>query len=174
MKPWERYQGAAQAAPKGQAGPWARYANDVFERAVKRVLKDEGGLVDDPDDRGGATNFGISSRAHPDVNVKKLTKDKAKQLYRERYWDAIGADNLSEEVRELAFDSAVQHGVGWVKEALQEVGEDAQALLDKRKKYYEGIIKRDPSQEKFKEGWFNRLERYAPKAPWKTYGGSGE
>ena len=38
----------------------------AFERAVARVLSDEGGYVDNPADPGGETNFGISKREYPD------------------------------------------------------------------------------------------------------------
>lgn len=176
IKPWEKYAEAPVRSSEAR-GPWDRYRgsdspSDAFQKAVQRVLGHEGGWADDPDDRGGATNFGISSKAHPDVDVKSLTKEKAIELYRERYWEPLGADSLPEGLRELAFDAAVQHGVSWAKNALEETGGSVKAFLDKRKRFYEGIVKRDPSQEKFLNGWMNRLESYRPKMPWLNYGGS--
>src|SRR3546814_13662226 len=60
--------------PRGEPTPSAG-----FDSAVARVLGDEGGFVDDPVDRGGATNFGISSRAHPDVDVASLTCERSEE-----------------------------------------------------------------------------------------------
>src|SRR3546814_17365189 len=77
--------------PRGEPTPSAG-----FDSAVARVFGDEGGFVDDPVDRGGATNFGISSRAHPDVDVASLTREDAVTLCRERYWEPIGGDPLPE------------------------------------------------------------------------------
>lgn len=172
MKPWEKYaQSAPQTAQEGD-GPWTRYKGSAeFEAAVDRVLGHEGGYANDPDDRGGETNYGISKRAHPDVDVASLTAGQARQIYRQDYWEAINADSLPDDVREMAFDAAVNHGVGWTKAALQEVGNDVDKLYQKRKKLYQALAKEDPSQEKFLDGWMNRLESYVPRRPWLKYGG---
>ena len=42
-----------------------------FERAIDKTLAWEGGYVNDPKDPGGETKYGISKRAHPDVDIKK-------------------------------------------------------------------------------------------------------
>lgn len=63
-----------------------------MQQALDLVLKLEGGYVDDPDDRGGATNFGISQRSHPELDIKSLTKDQAIEIYRKKYWDANKLD----------------------------------------------------------------------------------
>lgn len=178
-KPWEKYAEKPSQLRSEAHGPWDRYrgssqGTDAFRRHVEKVLELEGGLADDPDDRGGLTNFGISSKANPDVDVKGLTEEKAVDLYRDRYWDALDADRLPEQVQGLAFDSAVQHGVAWTKNALAETGNSVRGLLDKRKKYYDSIVKADPSQEKFYEGWMNRLDKWRPKLPWLKYGGNEE
>lgn len=162
MKPWEEYQ---QAAPSG--GPWLEYGVG-FDQAVQNVLKREGGYVNDPDDRGGETKYGISRNANPDVDIPSLTQDKAIQIYRERYWDAIGADNLPSDLREIAFDAAVNHGVGWTKQALRRVGGNAQAFFELRARKYARLAQ-DPSQKKFARGWEKRLEEFAPSGPWNDY-----
>ena len=176
MKPWERY---AQEGPKtgsGGEGPWTRYmgssqASEDFQKAVQRLLGHEGGYSNDPEDRGGETNFGISSKAHPGIDVKNLKEDEAKQIYLRDYWEPLGADKLPEPVRELAFDSAVQHGVEWTKNALAETGNTFEGLFQKRKKFYQTIVRNDNSQAKFLDGWMNRLDSFSPKLPWLKYGG---
>ena len=52
-----------------------------FNDIIEVVLHHEGGYVNDPDDPGGETNFGIAKRSHPDVDIKNLTKDGAKEIY---------------------------------------------------------------------------------------------
>lgn len=140
-------------------------AGPTFDDAVQRVLRDEGGFVDDPVDRGGATNFGISSRANPDVDVRNLTREGAVQIYRERYWNAIDADALPPALRGVAFDAAVNHGVGWTRKALRQAGGDVEAFIALRERHYNGIVARDPEQGRFLEGWMARLERYRSEAP---------
>ena len=41
-----------------------------FSLAIPIVLENEGGYVDDPNDPGGETNFGISKRSYPNVDIK--------------------------------------------------------------------------------------------------------
>lgn len=57
-----------------------------FDLAVQVVLAHEGGYVNDRHDRGGETNFGISKRAHPEVDIRALTREQAIEIYREHYW----------------------------------------------------------------------------------------
>lgn len=128
-----------------------------FNSAVNFVLQKEGGFSNDPVDRGRATNFGISSRANPDIDVRNLTPDKAKGIYKTRYWDAIGADSLPENLRLVAFDAAVQHGPETAKRMVQQSGGDPAKVVQQRQQLYDNIIAKDPSQARFRNGWNNRL-----------------
>jgi lysozyme family protein len=58
-----------------------------FEKAVEDVLRWEGGLVNDPDDPGGLTKYGISKRSYSHLNIAELTVDDAKEIYRRDWWD---------------------------------------------------------------------------------------
>jgi len=82
-----------------------------FCEAVEIILKHEGGYVNDPNDPGGETKYGISKRAYPKTNIKKLTKNDAREIYKRDYWDKIKADKLPAEIRLAAFDFAVNSGV---------------------------------------------------------------
>lgn len=82
-----------------------------FDEAFTRLLGHEGGYVNDPRDPGGETNWGISKRAYPAVDIKALTQDGAKAIYRRDYWAPVRADELPDLVRFDVFDAAVNHGV---------------------------------------------------------------
>ena len=75
-----------------------------FDDIIEVVLHHEGGYVNDPDDPGGETNFGVAKRSHPDVDIANLTKDGAKEIYKEHYWDKNKVESLSEELRHIYFD----------------------------------------------------------------------
>jgi len=144
-----------------------------YSPAIERLLTREGGYVNDPVDRGGETNFGISKRSYPDLDIAKLTKDQAADIYKRDYWDAIGADRLPEGTREIAFDAAVNHGVGRTQQLLQEAGGDPEALLAARKRLYDSIVAKDPSQQKFYDGWMNRLEGLKSTGSYEERGSGG-
>ena len=65
-----------------------------FDEIIEVVLHHEGGYVNDPKDPGGETNFGVAKRSHPDVDIANLTKDGAKEIYKEYYWDANKVESL--------------------------------------------------------------------------------
>ena len=95
----------------------------AWDKAIAHVLKWEGGYVDDPHDLGGATNMGISQRAHPGLDIKNLTVETATQIYREQYWRQIKGDDLPEPLAIVLFDSAVNCGISrsvkWLQELVQ-------------------------------------------------------
>ncbi len=67
-----------------------------WEKSIEFVLKEEGGENGEliSNDKGGYTKFGISSIHNPDIDVMALTKDKAMEIYRFRYWNACKCDEL--------------------------------------------------------------------------------
>lgn len=89
--------------------------------ARRWILEAEGGLSNDPDDKGGLTKFGISRRSHPDVDIANLTEDGAAAIYRAEYWDAIRGDELPPPLALVVFDAAVLQGVGTATRQLQRV-----------------------------------------------------
>ena len=83
----------------------------LFDDIIKVVLHHEGGYVNDPQDpESGETNFGIAKRSHPDVDIKNLTEDGAKEIYKEHYWDKNKVESLPEELRHIFFDMCVNQG----------------------------------------------------------------
>ena len=80
---------------------------DNFPHAYRRTLQFEGGWVDDPDDRGGATKYGISLRflqvVGEDINddgevnaddIRAITKVDAVKLYKKYFWDYYRLHNI--------------------------------------------------------------------------------
>lgn len=94
---------------------------DKFDIAMKFTLKWEGGYNDIPEDPGGETNFGIAKRSHPEVDIKNLTEEKAKEIYRKDYWNKISGDNLPPSVALAVMDYAVNSGVSRSAKTLQKI-----------------------------------------------------
>jgi len=82
-----------------------------FDTAFDRLLGSEGGYVNDPSDPGGETNWGISRRAYPNADIRNLTRDGAKAIYRRDFWNRIFADQMYPSVAFQTFDFAVNSGI---------------------------------------------------------------
>ena len=82
-----------------------------FDQAFDRLMGHEGGYVNDPNDPGGETKWGVSKRSYPTVDIKNLTRLDAKEIYRRDFWDAIHADQLYDGVAFQCFDFAVNSGI---------------------------------------------------------------
>ena len=83
---------------------------NAFEKAIAFVLSEEGGYVNDSSDMGGETNYGISKRAYPSLDIANLSKDQAAIIYRRDYWDSCKCDQLPEFLAIMTFDAAVNMG----------------------------------------------------------------
>ena len=150
-----------------------------FDDIIEVVLHHEGGYVNDPKDPGGETNFGVAKRSHPDVDIANLTKDGAKEIYKEHYWDKNKVESLSEELRHIYFDMCVNQGRGRAVKILQRAanakgaglkvddgmgpmtiaamdGVELDRVRAYRVKYYADLVTRKPDLEKFYFGWFRR------------------
>lgn len=58
----------------------------AFLAQIPKTLGFEGGYVNDPADPGGETNFGISKRAYPSLDIANLTQDEAIAIYYTDFW----------------------------------------------------------------------------------------
>lgn len=84
---------------------------------LEDLLAKEGGFVDHPDDRGGATNFGItvsvSRAAGWQGTMRDLPRELALAIYRKRYWTMPGFEAVAAVVPDVAaelFDTGVNMG----------------------------------------------------------------
>lgn len=94
-----------------------------FDKAFELVFGHEGAFTDDPKDRGNwtsgtigtgklnGTKFGISAAAYPNLDIRNLTVDQAKAIYKKDYWDKNNLDAYPEPIRFELFDMAVN--MGW-------------------------------------------------------------
>lgn len=90
-----------------------------FDTAIERVLGHEGGYVDDAADPGGETNWGISRRSYPTLDIRNLTRDGAKAIYRRDFWDPVASKVDNSALVAQLFDAAVNHGMGNATRFLQ-------------------------------------------------------
>ena len=150
-----------------------------FEDIIEVVLHHEGGYVNDLDDPGGETNFGIAKRSHPDVDIKNLTEEGAKEIYYQDYWMKNRVPQLPDELKHIYFDMCINQGRGRAVKILQQAanakganlkvdgglgpktigalnGVELQRVRAYRIKYYADLVTRKPDLEKFYFGWFRR------------------
>lgn len=97
-----------------------------YNDCLIRLLKDEGGYTNNPNDSGGPTNFGITLADYKKYinpkgtasDVRNMTVDQAKAIYKPKYWDALDCDSLSSGVDYTVFDYGVNSGLGRPRKAL--------------------------------------------------------
>jgi hypothetical protein len=134
-----------------------------FDGVMGFIFKKEGGYNAD-DGNGHPVNFGINQGANPDIDVKNLTKEKAAEIYKTRYWKAINGDTLPPATALMAMDAAVNQGVGFAQEILAKSGGDVTKMAQLRKERYESIIAANPAKEKYRANWMKRLNEASAQA----------
>jgi lysozyme family protein len=146
-----------------------------FDDCFARVIGEEGGYSNDALDPGGETKFGISKRSFPAEDIRNLTLERAKAIYKARYWDRIRGDELPVPLDEFTFDFAVNSGVDAAAESLQgSVGalrdgaigsKTIEAVKGKKPREVIRLMFVDramifalsPNDKRFGRGWFARL-----------------
>jgi|WetSurMetagenome_2_1015567.scaffolds.fasta_scaffold711481_1 lysozyme family protein len=127
-----------------------------FKKAIDFVLAHEGGYSNDPKDPGGETKYGISKRAYPDLIIANLTPDEAIEIYRKDYWEPCRADQLSDSLSILHFDSAVVHGIPKANIFLSNARGNFQDYLLQRIKFCNSLAAHAANRG-FLRGWINRI-----------------
>lgn len=91
---------------------------DKINEMVNQILSHEGGFVNDPDDRGGATNFGVTLKTYSEwlgrpasvAEVRAMKVETAKEIYLSRYYYTPRINGFPEEVQPQIFDCSINHG----------------------------------------------------------------
>lgn len=174
------------------------------QRLIAAVIDREGGFSNRPSDRGGPTNFGITQatlsmwlgRPASIADVRLLTREQAIAVYTSVYLTAPGISLIADDdLRELVFDAAVQHGPSRAVQWLQAiVGVDTDGVigpvtsraiekgntaniyrrhLARRLRFYGEIVTADAkrgtpaasSQALNAAGWMNRMAPFVEAAP---------
>lgn len=161
-----------------------------FDKFAPLLKKLEGGFVNDPADKGGATNMGVTLRTYRAIFGKEKTVEDLKHIsdgewttiMKTLYWDVARCDEIeNQSIAELIADWLVNSGTRMIKAIQEEAGVDADGIvgpktlaainganqrclhckiLVRRRKFYSRIIVVDPSQKKFEKGWNNRLSHF--------------
>jgi lysozyme family protein len=153
----------------------------TFDEIIPRLLRREGGYVNDPNDAGGETKFGISKRQYPSLDIRNLSIGKAREIYLRDYWEKFAIEKLPAPIREIFFDMCVLQGIGAASLILQRAinhgrsggriaedgivgtvtrreaeGLDLAVLRAYRVKFLNDLVLSKPSYRKFWRGWMNR------------------
>lgn len=98
-----------------------------FDKSLAAVLHHEGGFVNHPSDPGGMTNLGVTKATweewlgHPvdEKAMRALTPEMVGPMYKRRYWDKAGCNDLPDGIDYFVFDTAVNSGTGRAIKLLQ-------------------------------------------------------
>ncbi len=128
----------------------------LFHKIIPFVLEHEGGYVNDKDDPGGETKYGISKRAFPHLNILDLTQKEAIQIYYDKYWKHDW-EQLGFPLAACMFDTAVNMGHSRANHFLKLCSRNHDNYLKLRADRYNELISDNPTLKKFEKGWMNRV-----------------
>jgi len=125
----------------------------AFDWMFAFVLSQEGGFVDDPNDKGGATKYGVAQKFNPGVDVPNLSIEQAREIYHKSYYAPLNVESLPFDLALACFDLAVNGGVGTAMNILKGV-ETAGEFNEVRRNYYKSL-KQFPL---YGQAWLNRVD----------------
>lgn len=167
-----------------------------IDKLAPFILRWEGGFVNDPVDKGGATNMGVTIRTwrsvgydkdgDGDIDVDDLhlldKEDVIERVLRPHYWNRWRADEiLNQSVANILVDWVWASGTHGIKRPQRILGVTADGIVgpktlaavnsmnpmelhfrikNDRIKFIDEVCQRDPSQERFRKGWINRINAH--------------
>ena len=196
---WSTVKGANGAEPSDVAwesgsvmtvpsSPPAGVTLGKFELVYPVVEKWEGNFDNDPGDPGGPTNMGITQadlarwrqRSVSVDEVRNLTREEARQIFKAYYWEPICGDQLPLPAAQMCYDAAVLMGLrcsgNFLQKALNVQGnslavdgtigprtiaaslkvDDLKKLVSDVSAQAEGYLRSRPGFAKYGKGWLNR------------------
>jgi lysozyme family protein len=145
-----------------------------FNLAIDTVLTNEGGLVDNPSDPGGLTNFGISQRSYPTVDIRNLTRETAAAIYQRDFWhyDAVQLQPMATKIFDMSVNMGhaairiLQTCLGvtvdgiWGPGTCAAVNAAGDSLLSDYRlalgRHYQNLVLANPALAQFLKGWLRR------------------
>lgn len=159
-------------------------------KLIPIIKKWEGGYSDNPNDRGGATNSGVTLAVYQSVygknktknDLKKMTNEQWNYIFTKLYWNKWKADEIkNQSIANILVDWVWMSGYGTIKKIQSLFGLTADGIVgnktisyinshdqedvfnkiwNRRKQFYESLVKNNPSQKVFLNGWMNRLNTF--------------
>ena len=155
--------------------------SDLFLKCIEVLLKLEGGYSNNKTDAGGETNFGISKRSYPDLNIETLTRDRAIEIYYSDFWIPMNVERLmDDELILLLFCFGVNAGIRTAIKVLQKLlgvdddgilgSETARAVREfngnivdeftkRQKLFYITLVQKKPKEQPNLNGWIDRVQK---------------
>lgn len=174
---------------------------DFVDDSLNQILVSEGGFQDDKEDSGNylpdgtlvGTNRGITPVALAEFkgvdpnsitvsDIKSITEDDARAIYRQNYFDKPKLGQLPQDLQASVFDMFINSGSNAIK-ILQKaaglpkskqdglIGPDTLAAVtsanvsksdyaDARIAFYKELVKKKPKTKKYLNGWITRANKY--------------
>lgn len=159
-------------------------------KLIPIIKRWEGGYSDNPNDRGGATNSGVTLAVYQSVygknktknDLKRMTNDQWNYIFTKLYWNKWKADEINNQsIANILVDWVWMSGLGTIKKIQSLFGLTSDGIVgnktisyinshdqeevfnkiwNRRKSFYESLVKNNPSQKVFLKGWMNRLNTY--------------
>ena len=159
-------------------------------KLIPIIKKWEGGYSDNPNDRGGATNSGVTLAVYQSVygksktknDLKRMTNDQWNYIFTKLYWNKWKADEINNQsIANILVDWVWMSGLGTIKKIQSLFGLTSDGIVgnktisyinshnqeevfnkiwNRRKSFYESLVKNNPSQKVFLKGWMNRLNTF--------------
>ena len=159
-------------------------------KLIPIIKRWEGGYSDNPNDRGGATNSGVTLAVYQSVygksktknDLKRMTSDQWNYIFTKLYWNKWKADEIkNQSIANILVDWVWMSGLGTIKKIQSLLGLTADGIVgnktisyinshdqeevfnkiwNRRKSFYDSLVANNPSQKVFLKGWMNRLNTY--------------
>lgn len=164
---------------------------EITNSLISKIKKLEGGYVNNPNDKGGCTNSGITISTYRKYfgktktcnDLKNLSENHWMTIFINGYWNKIlGYKIKNQSIADFLVDWYWHSGSYAIKftQQILNVSSDGvvgpktiaainnypnqkelfQKLWNRRKKQFDDIVKRNPSQKIFLKGWYNRINDF--------------
>jgi len=96
-----------------------------FDISIKKLLVLEGGYVNNPDDRGKETKFGITKRTYPHLDIANLKVEEAIEIYERDFWifDDVSSQEIADKLFDIVVNVSIRAGVALLQRSLRYVGQ---------------------------------------------------